>query len=67
MFLVSMSYAQVNKKDTVMLDTSRVEKIKKMPIDSSYYKMPVVTPNQKDTAHRKSGDDEDPKRFEQPK
>ena len=66
-FMVNTSYSQINKKDTVMVDTSRVEKMKTMPVDSTYSKMPVVPLHPKDTVYRKFGDDEDPKRFEHPK
>ena len=45
--------AQTGKKDTVKLDSTQIEKIHKMPMDTTKHKMPVVplTPqqNKKDT------------------
>ncbi|MEP7168110.1 MAG: hypothetical protein ABI855_01945 [Bacteroidota bacterium] len=65
--IVTISQAQINKKDTVMLDTTQVEKINKMPMDSTHYKMPVAPLTPKDSMYRKTGDDEDPKRSDPPK
>ncbi|MCW3086163.1 MAG: hypothetical protein JWP12_3529 [Bacteroidetes bacterium] len=36
-----MAPAQVNKRDTVRVDTVNIEKIKKMPMDSIPGKMPI--------------------------
>ena len=55
------------KKDTVMLDSTQVEKIRKMPMDSTHEKMPVAPLYPKDTIIRKTGDDEDPKTPKSPK
>jgi hypothetical protein len=65
--IVNISCAQINKKDTMMLDSTQVEKIHKMPMDSTNYKMPVAPLTPKDSMYRKSGDDEDPKRSDPPK
>jgi hypothetical protein len=55
------------KKDTVVLDSTQVEKIRKMPMDSTHEKMPTAPLSPKDTIMRKTGDDEDPKTLMSPK
>jgi hypothetical protein len=66
--IVSISQAQINKKDTVIPDTNQVEKIRKMPMDTMHHHMPVAPLAPKDTAiNRKSFDDADPKKSESPK
>ncbi len=40
-FITLMASAQVNKKDTMKVDTAHLEKIRKMPMDSIPGKMPV--------------------------
>ena len=57
--LSSGVYAQ-SGKDTVMLDTSGVEKINRVPVDTSHHTMPVA-PLQRDTTV-KPHDDADPVR-----
>lgn len=61
-FIVGLCEAQV-KKDTVMVDSTQAEKIKKMPMDTTHEKMPVVplTPKDSTPPYRKGGDDADPK------
>lgn len=44
-----------------MLDTAGVERMNRMPVDTSQHTMPVA-PLQKDTTLRKSDDDADPVR-----
>jgi len=66
MFWLGVCNAQT-KKDTVMLDNTQVEKINKMPMDSTHKKMPVAPLYPKDTVIRKTGDDEDPKIPKSPK
>lgn len=66
MFWLSACDAQT-KKDTVMLDSTQVEKINKMPMDSTHEKMPVAPLYPKDSVIRKTGDDEDPKIPKSPK
>ncbi|HKR04602.1 MAG TPA: hypothetical protein VJY62_08185 [Bacteroidia bacterium] len=66
--IVSISQAQINKKDTVMPDTNQVEKIHKMPMDTMPHNRPAVPLTPKDTViNRKSIDDADPKKSESPK
>jgi hypothetical protein len=61
----SLCSAQVTnppvKMDTAKVDSIQVEKINKMPMDSTHLKTtPSHTPDS--TMHRRMGDDEDPKR-----
>ena len=65
-FMINVSHAQVNKKDTVMLDSTQVEKIQKMPMDSMHHNMPIA-PLKDTIMYRKSPDDADPKKSESPK
>ena len=60
MLLSSAAYAQT-EKDTVMLDTAGVEKMNRMPVDTSHHTMPVA-PLQQDTTIKKPEDDADPVR-----
>lgn len=41
LLLAIASPAQVNKRDTVRMDTAYIEKIKKVPMDTAPAKMPV--------------------------
>jgi hypothetical protein len=54
-------------RDTVKVDTSHVEKINRMPMDTFNSKMPVA-PLQGDTTRKgkNTGDDADPKRIKDP-
>ena len=65
--IVIICQGQINKKDTVLFDSTHVKKIHKTPMDSTYYKRPVSPLTPKDSAYRKTGDDEDPKRSDLPK
>lgn len=62
----NLSHAQVNKKDTVMLDSTQVEKINKMPMDSAIHNMPVA-PLESDSIRRNAIDDADPKKPKTPR
>lgn len=64
--ILNFSHAQVNEKDTVMLDSTHVEKINKMPMDSAIHTMPVA-PLQSDSIRRNSIDDSDPKKPKTPR
>gem|GEM_PF-2584334 len=62
--IVSICKAQITnpavRADTAKVDSAQVEKINKMPMDSTHLKTPAEI---KDTTfHRRMGDDEDPKR-----
>ena len=48
------------KKDPARVDSAQVEKINRMPMDSTKNKLPSTPPDT--TMHRHMGDDEDPNR-----
>ena len=60
-FLFSFCQAQT-RKDTVMVDSTQVERIHKMPMDTTHHTMPIVplTPGE-NKKYRETGDDADPK------
>ena len=66
LLIFNFSQAQVIEKDTVMLDSTQVEKINKMPMDSAIHTMPVA-PLESDSIRRRSIDDADPKRPKTPR
>ncbi len=55
------AFAQITK-DTVKLDSTNVERIKKMPMDTTQSKMPVAPLPVDSVKPRNSGDDADPGR-----
>jgi hypothetical protein len=67
LIIISLSWCSAEAqtpRDTVMLDSTQVEKIHKMPMDTFNSKMPVA-PLERDTAPRSNPtrDDADPKRM----
>lgn len=67
-FVINAVNAQAIKKGTVKLDSTQVEKIHKMPMDTMHENMPVAPLTPKDSILKpKMGDDEDPKKSGPPK
>ena len=69
LFVVSLCNAQSTPapKDTVQLDSTQVEKILKMPMDTLHHTKPVVPLPPKDTAnYKRTMDDADPQKPKSP-